>query len=137
MVAEFDYYLKIGLVKKSFVDRNRAKSLIKIASERLTLAKKLENPNFKLEMSYEAIIECIEAIMSLKGYKSYSHEANIAFLKNIGFQESEIIKIDNLRKLRHRSKYYGESISKEVSKNAIKVAEITIQKLINLFKSMK
>ncbi len=31
MVAEFTHHIKAGLAKKSFVNRNRAKSLIKIA----------------------------------------------------------------------------------------------------------
>ena len=130
MVMEFEYYLRKGSVRKTFPDKNRARSLVKMAIKRLELAKELKNPNFKLEMAYESIIECIEAIMSLHGYKSYSHEADIAFLRKIGFLEEDIIKVDNLRKLRHRSKYYGEEISENVSNTAIKIAENIIGKIL-------
>ncbi len=129
MVMTFEYYLRKGSVKKTLPDKNRAKSLIK----RLKLAEELGDPNFKLEMSYESLIECIEAIMALNGYKSYSHEADIAFLREMGFSEEYIVRLDNLRKLRHKSKYYGEIISKELAEYTIEIAKDVLNKLLRIF----
>lgn len=50
-----------------------------------------------IENCYEAIREMIDALMALKGFKSYSHEANVEFLRkfysvNVGY--GNINKVD-------------------------------------------
>lgn len=73
--------------------------------------------------------------MALRGFKSYSHEANIAFLKTVGFRQDEIEKLDNIRKLRHKSKYYGEEIKNEVAKDAFDFCEHILKKILKLVKT--
>ena len=133
MIMSFRYYLDKGSVRKDTKDINRAKSLSEIVKKRMETARKME-PNFKLEFAYESIIESIEAVMAVDGYKSYSHEANIAYLRVLGFPESMVIEADNLRVKRHRSKYYGRKVSEEEGEKAIKTAERIIGKLENILK---
>jgi len=52
------------------------------AKDRFGFAMKLENSRYALESAYEAVIELIDSLLAMEGYKSWSHEANIAFLKS-------------------------------------------------------
>ncbi len=132
MVLKFSFYLKKGFVKKVQRDINRKNALLNMARKRIEYSKKLDDPNFKLEFIYEALIEYIEAIMAEKGYKSYSHEADISFLRELGFKESEIARMDEIRRLRHKSKYYGEVIKKEIVEDIEKFILSLIEKLESL-----
>ena len=50
----------------------------------------------------------LDAILALEGYKSYSHEASIAYLTTIGINDSLTFKLDRFREKRNKSKYYGK-----------------------------
>jgi predicted transcriptional regulator len=122
----FSKYLKEGLAKKVSIDKELAKSLLKVARFRLEKAKKEkpadENAFFIVENCYEALKELIDAIMSLDGYKSYSHEACIDFLKEFYAKQlgtSAIFTVDRYRKLRHDIKYRGILPSLEEGRNAV------------------
>ena len=71
----------------------------------------------------------IEALLSLRGYKSYSHEADIAYLRKLDFPESIILSLDRLRRKRHKSKYYGTIFDEEEVEFAINLAENVVAKL--------
>lgn len=122
----FEAYLRDGSVKRISPDRELAKSLIKVAKLRLERAKKEkpsdENSFFIVENCYEAVREMIDALMTLDGYKSYSHEACIEFLKK--FYENEvglsvIFLIDRNRKLRNDIKYRGILPSMNEGKSSV------------------
>jgi len=133
MIPEFEYFLEKGDVKKNYIkDKNLAKSLLETAEERLKDAENLRVPKFKLEFAYEAIIELIEAVLALDGYKSYSHLADIAYLRKLGFSEEVIVKLDMLRVKRHKSKYYGMNVSEEEAKEALEFAKTMFERLIKI-----
>jgi len=130
MIPDFEYFLEKGEVKRTYVrDKNLAKSLLKTAEERLKDVENLKVAKFKLEFAYEAIIELIEAILALDGYKSYSHLADITYLRKLGFSEDIIVKLDMIRIKRHKSKYYGVDVSEEDAKEAIEFAKTLFEKL--------
>ena len=135
MIVELEYYIRKGVVKKSIKDIKRAVSLLKTARKRMKTAEKIDVRNFKLEFVYEAIIELIEALMSLEGYKSYSHEADIAFLRKINFPENIILKLDEVRRKRHRSKYYGVELKADKTEELIKFCKDIFKKLEDLLES--
>ncbi len=135
MIPEFEYYLKRGVVKRSIKDVKRAVSLLKTARKRMETAEKIEVRSFKLEFIYEAIIELIEALMSLEGYKSYSHEADIAFLRKISFPEDIILKLDKVRRKRHRSKYYGIELKASEAEELIGFCRNIFKKLESLIEN--
>ncbi len=125
----FETYLLRGDVLRRPPDKRRAEALIKLAENRLKFAKEIKFANFKLENAYEAVIEAVEAWMALEGYKSYSHVADLAFLEFKGFDRTILSKLENLRILRHKSKYYGEKISEMLAEESVKLAEIVISRI--------
>jgi len=82
-MLNFDYYIRQKVVKKKSTDKNLARSLVKSSKDRFEFAVKIldTKPRYTLENAYEAIIELIDALLALNGYKSWSHEANVSFLK--------------------------------------------------------
>ena len=78
--------------------------------KRMEEVKRVESFAIKLELLYEAILEITEALLSIDGYKSYSHTAAISYLRTLGISENVIDKLDILRSKRHKSKYYGIEI---------------------------
>ncbi|MDO8661482.1 MAG: HEPN domain-containing protein [Candidatus Woesearchaeota archaeon] len=95
-----------------------------------------EKPKYVLENAYEAIRELIDAILFL-GYKSYSHEAAVAYLVNLGFSVTETMAVDRLRKMRNGIKYYGEDTTPKEAEHALKTAEEVISKLLKLKTELK
>ena len=68
--------------------------------------------------------------MSIKGYKPYSHEALISFLREFyKFSEHEISVFDRYRMLRNKTVYCAANVSKEVCKDALKFLEAFLPKL--------
>jgi len=115
--------------------------LIKIALIRI---KNLEhetisdNISFQIiENCYEAIREVIDALMSIKGYKSYSHEAGIEFLKAFFYPAIDtqtINKIDRYKALRNDIKYRGVLTTKKEAEICFKETNDIIAKLMALAK---
>jgi uncharacterized protein (UPF0332 family) len=118
-------------IKKIQPDTERAKSLTQIAQKRLESIKRRrqkEYPEFIVEEYYETIKELITALLLEKGYKSYSHECLITYLRenhNI-YSEEELDIIDQLRNIRHNIQYRGEPLAKDY----LKRRENQIQKII-------
>jgi len=133
-VVKFDEALRDGRVRTETPDKNRAAALKRDAAERLNLAKTLLSmnaPKFSLENSYEAIRQVVDATLLERGFKSYSHEATIAYLRDVGCSLVDQAIADNLRQQRHRIKYYGGDATKEEAENAVAIAERIIRKLEN------
>lgn len=135
----FDYFLRENEVKKQPIDKNLAKSLVEQALRRLDYVYKIEinelNRDFILEDYYEVLRTLADAVLALNGYKSYSHEAPIAFLEKYKeFSPNLIENFDRLRRLRHGSRYYGERVSIFDAKSAKELAKVIIPKLRTILK---
>ena len=133
---EFEDFLKKGSVKKQEKNIFLAKALIKSSEKSLKNLKRIKVDDLNAEMviseCYGMIRELIEAKMALQGYKSYSHEATILFLKKFYiFNEKEMFFLDDLRKIRNGIKYYGREADKE---SAIKTLNFAISFTIKLKK---
>lgn len=122
----FEEYLKKGFVKIRKENITRVKSILEEADRRLgffnaiTISEK--SANYIIENMYDVIRELIEAKMLLEGYKSYSHEATVSYLKKLRFSSSEVEFMDELRDIRNQTKYYGHLVNIEYAK---KVSEFT------------
>lgn len=117
---DFEFYLREGTVKRRKPDMELAKSLINDANERFGKISKLDAGVFSkiiFENIYDALRSILDALLAIDGYKSYSHEASIAYLKKYGFEDSLIAEFDNFRLIRNSSKYYGKDIPSENSKD--------------------
>ena len=131
MVREFEFFVQRGEVKKQAIDKNLAAANRKESVERLELAKvllKMKKYKYALENAYEAAREYADAFLYEKGYKSYSHEASIAFLLKEGFSGRIILELDRFRKIRNDIKYYGKDCEESDAIAAIQLAESLIQK---------
>jgi len=115
-MIDFDFYIKKGIVVKRDPDKNRARDLLSDSEEKFIIAEKVKDisPKVAFELYYDAIRGLLEAGMFIYGYKTWSHEAAISFGRILGLKDKDILFLDNLRKLRNESKYYGRKINKEL-----------------------
>ncbi len=135
----FSFFIMNKSVKRQASDTHLSDALVKEALDRISMAREIaasQKSKYVVENAYEAIRECIDSILFLRGYKSYSHEASIAYLDELEFTVPEIEHADWLRKKRNGIKYYGEDASEEEAKEALKIADILIQKLIKKKKNL-
>ena len=129
---DFEYYLGEGSVKRRNHDLELAKSLI---NERFEKISKLDADAFSkiiFENVYDALRDILDAILAIDGYKSYSHEASIAYLKAYGIEASVLMELDAFRQTRNGSKYYGKGIAKSDSDSIVKFYADHAPKLILL-----
>ena len=135
MIKEFKYYIEKDLVKKETPDVNEAKSLISKAEGRLNFSIKTRKINentapYIFEDIYECLREASQSLMSIKGFKPYSHKALISFLKeNSELKEYEISSFNRYRILRNKTVYRGEKISKETCREALNFLLKTLPKI--------
>ena len=120
-MKDFDYYIQKGEVRKTTRDINLAESLVKRSKENSDYILKLrltENgASIIFRNLYDCLRELIDTILILEGYKSYSHQASIIFLKKFTeFSEEDIYKLDNFRTKRNNSLYYGRPITIDEAK---------------------
>ena len=92
----------------------------------------IQKPKYVLENAYEAVRGFIDSIMFLNGYKSYSHEASVAYMLEIGLSITDTTQVDRLRKHRNGIKYYGEDATDEEAHEALRIASEIIEKLRKL-----
>jgi len=134
MIKSFQYYISGNLVRKSIPNPSMAKSLLEKAEIRLKRVKKEkideENSSIVFEDIYEALREASQSLMEFKGFKPYSHEALVSFLKEHKFMEEEKIAImDNYRVLRNNSVYKAEKISLQKCKEALDFSKKAIPEI--------
>ena len=141
MIQSFEYYERKGLVKSTKINPDIAKSLMEKAETRLNkiarnnLLDKESSINF--EEIYEALRESSQSIMQLRGFKPYSHEVVIAFLKKHNVLPIEDINIlDKYRILRNKSVYEAEEISLDKCKEALVFAKRIVPKVKAMFKTI-
>lgn len=121
---------------KKTPDRIRAKSLVEMAKERLEIiipSTPKETMYKFLEEYYETIVQLITALMYNEGLKSLDHIGLIQYLKKYNeFSREEITIIDQIRKFRHGTIYYGRKESGDFFINNKKSIKSIINKLLKL-----
>ena len=141
MIKPFSYYLKENLVRKSIPNAGMAKSLLDKSQIRMKRIKNVkpteEEASIIFEDIYESLQEASQSIMELRGYKPYSHEALVSFLKeNNVLPADKVVVIDNFRILRNNSVYKAEKVSLEKCNEALDFAAETVPKLKKVFEQM-
>ena len=138
MIKPFEYYIKEKLVRKSFQNVSMAKSLLQKAEIRLKRISngKIEEENSSIifEDTYEAMREASQSLMEIRGFKPYSHEALISFIKDYKLLSEEKVNIlDNYRVLRNNSVYKAEKVSLQKSMEALDFAKFLLPEIRNKF----
>lgn len=141
----FEEFIKEGIVKKISRNPERAKSLI-LESERKMLSLnehlekigvKNENANDYIEYCYDLLMRLVRAKMLVDGYSASgfgAHEAEVSYLRNLGFKEQEVQFADQMRFFRNGMLYYGTILDKEYAE---KVIEFTKKNYLRLREILK
>jgi len=123
-LKDFDEFLKNGVVKKQFPDKIRARDLVdqadKIYKAVIEIVDKIGinefNSNIIIKESYDSIMALIRAKLFLSGFGSSgigAHEAEVAYLRKLGFSEFDVQFVNQLRYFRNGIMYYGKKFDKE------------------------
>ncbi|MBS1267301.1 MAG: hypothetical protein MAG795_01273 [Candidatus Woesearchaeota archaeon] len=120
-MKDFQFYLNERKVKKISKDTELSKSLVDDSNQRIASTKQLVIGFRKIifENVYDSIRALLDALLAADGYKSYSHEASIAYLEKYDFEDSTLKLLDNFRYIRNSSKYYGKSISQDSAEHIL------------------
>lgn len=129
-IKSFEEFIKEGIVKRQSPDKSRAQFLIKEAERNylyfLDLSKKIKlndnNANDFVKNCYDILMEIIRAKMLLQGYNATgygAHEAEVSYLRILGFSENEVQFIDQVRFFRNGMVYYGTLLDKEYAEKVI------------------
>jgi hypothetical protein len=134
-MQDFEYYNDGKKVKKQSPDRELAASLrnnLVLRSEKCLKLDKKEFAQLIFENLYDSFREICDALLALDGYKSYSHEASIAYLKKYKIEDSVLMQLDGLRFKRNSSKYYGKMLVEEDADEALAFHNKYFNKLLSI-----
>ena len=131
-LSDFKHYVETGIVKKQTPNPERALSLIKESSaKKQYLSVSIKNipkgemsPNFIVDYCYDMLIELIRAKMLIDGYNSgKSHEAEVSYMRVIGFSEADTRFMDEVRYFRNGTKYYGTLLNNEYAGKVLEFSD--------------
>lgn len=137
---EFEAYVKQGIIKKCSINKPRAEFLINESQkssaglyERVKMIGINDNnANSIVKDCYDIIMELIRAKLLLTGYSSagqFAHEAEVSYLKKLGFSDNEVSFINDLRYFRNSVTYYGKILGIEYAKQVVEFTKKTYPKL--------
>ncbi|MBI2575529.1 hypothetical protein HYV82_06615 [Candidatus Woesearchaeota archaeon] len=137
----FEYYVEKGEVRKASGDPALAKSLTESADRRMRFISRQpinnESATIIHEQVYDALRELLDSILSLEGYKSYSHIASIAYLRKFTeFNYDEINKLNMARQKRNNSKYYGAQTTPEETQEILALYRLIRPKIDKKLKDL-
>jgi hypothetical protein len=136
----FEDFITAGIVKKITPDIQRVKNLILESERRIhslneqiqKIGIKNENANDYIVYCHDILMDLIRAKMLLNGYNSSgygAHEAEVAYLKNLGFNEADVQFADKIRYFRNSILYYGTALDKEYAKKVTEFLKKIYSKL--------
>lgn len=129
-IKQFEEFIKNGIVKQQSPNLSRAEYLKEESKKSYNfLNKKLkvfgitnETANDLIKSSYDIIMELIRAKMLLEGYNASgqgAHEAEVSYLRTLGFKEKDVQFADQLRYFRNGMLYYGTSLDEDYAQKVI------------------
>ncbi|HZX45268.1 MAG TPA: hypothetical protein VFF28_06310 [Candidatus Nanoarchaeia archaeon] len=136
----FESFIKEEIVRKISVDTQRAKSLI-IESERKMRSINLQlekigivddNTNDYVEQCFDSLMNLVRAKLYMIGYSASgqgAHEAEVSYLRELGFSEKDVQFADQLRYFRNGILYYGTSLDKEYADKVLEFTKTVHSKL--------
>ncbi len=129
-IKNFNEAIKQRIVKKQSPDKSRAEFLIKESENSynnlLEMIQKIKlddiNANMFVKSCYDILMELIRAKMLLDGYNASgfgAHEAEVAYLRILGFNENDVQFTNQLRFFRNGMLYYGTILDKVYAEKVI------------------
>ncbi len=116
-------------------DNQRSKSLVETADERISLIRGIDqkNCNFVFEDYYTSILEYLQALVLLKGYKVSNHICLGYYLRDVLENEMVSRVFDDLRYKRNSLTYYGKRMDFETAKKTVESCKDFIIDMKKLF----
>jgi len=127
-------------VKKVRENPEQAKALFELANKRLesiNKRRKDEYSQFLIESYYEVIKELISSLLSIHGFKSYSHECLVSFIKEYypaALEDYQLHFLDSMRKLRSDIQYRGADVADDYLERNLSTIEGVIKILNSIVK---
>jgi len=126
-LKDFKEFVKTGAVRKKFPDKSRAQDLIEDSDKILKSVKQIVkkigfnevNSNIIIKESHDVILSLIRSKMLLNGFSASgvgAHEAEVAYMRELNFNEQEVQFVNQLRYFRNGIMYYGSKFDKEYAK---------------------
>jgi hypothetical protein len=130
-IKSFDEFLRSGVVKKQTPDKSRAAFLIQESEQNYSFMLELldkigisdSSANNIIKICYDTVMELIRAKMLLEGYNASgqgAHEAEVAYLRVLGFSENDVQFLDQLRYFRNGMLYYGKILDQDYAEKVLK-----------------
>ena len=119
-------------------NKQKAMSLINVAEGRINILKLSLNEktaNYIFENYYSSVLEFLQAIVSLKGYKVNNHVCLGFFLRDF-LKRNDLFRVfDDCRFKRNSLMHYGEKMDFEIAKEAINKSKSLLNELRIIFNS--
>lgn len=139
-IQKFDEFIKRNIAKKQSIDRSRAEFLVKESENSYNnLLEKVQKirldgttANDFVKSCYDILMELIRAKMLLDGYNASgfgAHEAEISYMRILGFSEIDVQFADQMRFFRNGMLYYGTILDKEYAEKVLEFTKKTRPKL--------
>lgn len=144
-IKNFKEFLFRNIVKKQGIDQSRAEFLVKESENSYAnLLEKIQklkltdnNANDFVKSCYDILMELIRAKMLFEGYNASgpgAHEAEVSFMRILGFDEKEVQFADQMRFFRNGMIYYGTIIDKKYAETVIEFTKRIYPKLKEMIK---
>lgn len=139
-LKNFEEFMSDGTVRKISPDIPRAKSLVEEAERRRGFLNEVlekirmgdENANYFIESSYDILISLLRAKILTRGLSSSgkgAHEAEVSFMRRLGFPEKDVRFMNDLRFWRNGILYYGKQFDADYGRKVLDFLEKTFTKL--------
>src|SRR3989338_8786121 len=144
-IRNFEDFINDNIVKIQKPDKSRAEFLIKEAENSYSFLKEKinkiglnnNNANDYIKSCYDILMELIRAKMLLKGYNASgfgAHEAEVSYLRVLGFDEKDVQFADQMRFFRNGMLYYGTILDKAYAEKVLEFTKRVYLKLKELLK---
>ena len=145
ILKNFEEFLEEGVVKKQPIDKPRANFLFsqsfKCYNSLMKFVKHFgiheEDADHIVKNAYDVFMELIRSKMLFDGFNAsgnYVHEAEVSYLRKLGFVEYDVQFANQLRYVRNGITYYGKTCGLEYAKKVLNFLNNVYPKLMNLIK---
>lgn len=136
----FDEFIKTGTVKRQSPDKSRAEFLRTESEKDHSFLQELiakmgindSSANSIIKSCYDILMELIRSKMLLDGLNASgqgAHEAEVAYMRILGFRETEVQFANQLRFFRNGMLYYGTILDKEYAEKVVDFTKKVYPKL--------
>jgi len=141
----FEEFLKIGTIIKRAPENSRASFLIKESKRKYkSLNQILDkiginelNAHEIIEYSYDILIYLLRAKLYAEGFTSTgegAHEAEVSYMRNLNFNENDVLFMNQLRYFRNGIKYYGKVLGKDYAERVLDFLHKNYPRLLEVVK---